>query len=293
MSLFGFLNINKPAGVTSRWVVNRVVPLVRPAKVGHAGTLDPLATGVLVVALGPATRLVEYVQQLPKKYAAEFLLGRSSPTEDIDGDVAELVDSPVPSRDQIEQAAVALTGTIMQRPPAFSALKLQGRRAYDMARAGQHVELAPRPITVYSMTVAAYEYPRLALEIECSSGTYVRSLGRDLAIACGTQAVMSQLTRTAIGHFTLDEAVSVESLDRDCLAQHLIAAAVGLRHLPRAVITAEDVRQLAHGRAISANLPPDTEVAAAVDADENLCALLQPREGLWHPFRSFVLSAGE
>jgi tRNA U55 pseudouridine synthase TruB len=103
---------------------------------------------------------------------------------------------------------------------------------------------------------------------------------------------MSQLTRTAIGHFTLDGAVSVESLDRGCLAQHLIAAAAGLRHLPRAAITAEDVQRLAHGRAISAQLPPDTEVAAAVDADENLCALLQPREGMWHPFRSFVLSAG-
>src|SRR5262249_42548838 len=129
-TMFGLLNINKPRGKTSRWVVDQVKRIVRPAKVGHAGTLDPLATGVLVVAVGPATRLVEYVQQARKQYRAEFLLGRTSDTEDIEGQVTELVDSRMPSRDEIEFAAARFVGEIQQRPPAFSAIKVSGKRAY-------------------------------------------------------------------------------------------------------------------------------------------------------------------
>jgi tRNA pseudouridine55 synthase len=220
-------------------------------------------------------------------------LGRHSPTEDIDGEVTELANPPIPTREQIEQAAASMTGEILQRPPAFSALKQQGRRAYDLARAGQTVELAPRPITVHSLQVRDYDYPRLALTIECGSGTYVRSLGRDLAIHCGTQAVMCQLVRTAIGHFTLAEAATVETLRRDGVAPHLTCAAEGLRHLPRAAITAEDLRRLAHGQAIETDLPADISVAAAVDPSGELCALLQPRDGRWHPFRSFSRSVVE
>src|SRR5262245_28665355 len=128
MQLFGLLNLNKPSGVTSRRVVDQVQRLVKPARVGHAGTLDPLACGVLVVGVGQATRLVEYVQEMPKHYRATFLLGRSSTTEDTDGEVTELVGAEPPSRERLEQAAVELVGPIDQRPPAFSALKVAGRR---------------------------------------------------------------------------------------------------------------------------------------------------------------------
>src|SRR5690606_6420881 len=139
---FGLLNINKPVGQTSRWVVDRVQRLVRPAKAGHAGTLDPLASGVLVVCVGQATRLIDHVQQMPKRYRAEFLLGRTSDTEDTQGEVVELVDPPIPTHDAIIAAASQFVGEIMQRPPAYSALKVDGKRAYALARKGQAVELA-------------------------------------------------------------------------------------------------------------------------------------------------------
>ena len=172
--------------------------LVPGEKAGHAGTLDPLASGVLVIALGAATRLIEYVQREPKQYRAQFFLGRSSPTDDTDGQVTALEAPPVPSRDEIVAAAASLVGTIEQRPPAYSALKVHGRRAYELARRGQHVELAPRPVTIYRLDVTRYEYPELELDIECSSGTYVRAIGRDLAERVRTKAVMSALIRQAV-----------------------------------------------------------------------------------------------
>ena len=199
--MFGFLNLNKPAGVTSRDVVNQVQRLVRPEKVGHAGTLDPLATGVLVVCVGRATRLTEYVQRMPKHYSATFLFGRQSDTEDIDGQVIELADPPQPKRDQIEATLPKFLGEIQQVPPAYSALKVEGRRAYDLARRGEDVQLAARPVVIYELRIVAYEYPELRLDIVCGSGTYVRSLGRNIARTVGTQAVMSALVRTAIGNF--------------------------------------------------------------------------------------------
>ena len=189
----GLLNLNKPAGMTSRDVVNIVQRLSRPAKAGHAGTLDPLADGVLVVCVGSATRLIEYVQRMPKRYVGTFLLGRQSPTEDIEGEVTELPDAPVPTREQIEAAARRFVGRIEQRPPAFSALKIRGRPAYKLARQGKPVELAPRPVEIYRIEVKKYRYPELVLEIDCGGGTYVRSLGRDLAESLGTAAVMSAL----------------------------------------------------------------------------------------------------
>src|SRR3569623_809810 len=145
-ALSGVINLNKPSGITSRQAVDVVKRLVRPAKTGHAGTLDPLASGVLIVCVGAATRLIEYVQRMPKRYTGTFLLGRSSPTEDIEGEVSELAGAPQPSLGEIIAAAGRLTGEIMQRPPAYSALKVAGRRAYDLARAGHEVDLQPRPI---------------------------------------------------------------------------------------------------------------------------------------------------
>src|ERR1700675_4796880 len=148
MALFGLLNVNKPSGVTSRRVVDQVKRLVKPAKVGHAGTLDPLASGVLVIGIGQATRLVEYVQQMPKRYRATFLLGRSSDTEDSDGVVTTLPNAPQPSRAGIERALAGMTGEIEQRPPNYSALKISGRRAYALARAGETVDLSSRKIII-------------------------------------------------------------------------------------------------------------------------------------------------
>jgi tRNA pseudouridine55 synthase len=288
------LNLNKPPGLTSRQAVNCVQRLARPAKVGHAGTLDPLARGVLVVCVGSATRLIEYVQRMPKSYAASFLLGRESPTEDVDGEVTELVDPPIPSLDELSRAAESLTGTIQQRPPAFSALKVAGRRAYDMARAGRQVQLQPRPVTVYRMTIVGYEYPELKLEIDCGSGTYVRSLGRDLARSLGTAAVMSALVRTAIGDFRVEEAIEPDALNAENWRGHLRPPLDAVASLPRIELTAEQVVQIRSGQFIADPLGTgrgSEEVAAANSAGGLVAILTRRGSGLLGPSRNFPADA--
>ena len=195
-SLSGILNLAKPPGMTSRRALDVVGRLIRPNRAGHAGTLDPLATGVLVICIGQATRLIEYVQQMPKTYEATFLLGRTSDTEDVEGTVVELIDPPVPTREQIDRAAAALVGDIMQRPPAFSALKVQGRRAYDLARAGEQVDLAPRPIQVYGIDVLAYDYP--TLQASRRSRSTRRSFARFASAKRSSAATPRPTTRSSL-----------------------------------------------------------------------------------------------
>ncbi len=288
-TLSGLLNLAKPPGLTSRRALDLVGKLVRPVRAGHAGTLDPLATGVLVVCLGQATRLIEYVQRMPKTYEATFLLGRTSDTEDVEGQVVELIDPPRPTRAEIDRAAAALVGEIMQRPPAFSALKVQGRRAYDLARAGEQVDLAPRPIMVYAMEVTGYDYPTLQVRIRCGSGTYVRSLGRDLAESLGTGAVMSALSRTAIGPFTLAEACDPATLTSAAdVAAQLAPPVVAVAGLPSIVVDEAELRILRFGQTlVRPGVAADDEVVA-LDATGNLVSLLK-RVGpeLWKPSRNF------
>jgi tRNA pseudouridine55 synthase len=277
--LSGVVNINKPVGMTSRAAVDVVKRLVHPARTGHAGTLDPLATGVLVVCVGSATRLIEYVQREPKRYRATFLFGQHSPTEDIEGHVTVLPDAPRPSRQMIAAAAGRLTGEILQRPPAFSALKVAGRRSYDLARAGREVAHAPRPIVVHGIDIVDYAYPELTLDIHCGSGTYVRSLGRDLAESLGTAAVMSALVRTAIGEFQLDQAWCCDRLPRDNLGEWLHPPLDAVRGLPRVCLSMEQITAVAHGQFVT--LP--TAVAhggdelAAVSPTGELVAILRDR----------------
>jgi tRNA pseudouridine55 synthase len=288
MPRHGLLNLNKPAGVTSRRVVDQVQRLARPTKCGHAGTLDPLARGVLVVCVGAATRLIEYVQQMRKRYLGTFVLGRHSPTEDVQGEVTELHDPPVPSVDQIAAAAEALTGRIEQRPPAYSALKVEGRRAYALAREGRHVELKPRHVTVYRLEIASYRYPELRLEIECGSGTYVRSLGRDLAESLGTAAVMSSLVRTAVGGFEIDDAVAPEDLTPGNWTEKLLPPLRAVDFLPKVELSGEETARVRKGQTIAERSPPaESREMAAVDAAGRLVAILVPRgAGLLGPSRN-------
>jgi tRNA pseudouridine55 synthase len=276
-SAFGLLNIHKPTGVTSRDVVNVVQRLVRPAKAGHAGTLDPLAEGVLVVCIGPATRLIEYVQRMPKRYRGEFLLGRESPTEDIEGPVTELANPPIPTREQLAAAARTMLGTTSQLPPQYSALKVGGVRAYDAARRGESVELAPRPIEIHELMIAEYAYPRLVLDVRCGSGTYIRSLGRDLAAKLGTAAVMSALVRTAIGSFTIDAATKLDNLTAATLPSAIQPAALALGDMPQRTLTDAELIEVVAGRTITAG-DAETDEIAAVDANGVLRAILVPRE---------------
>jgi tRNA pseudouridine55 synthase len=284
--LSGVVNIDKPAGKTSREVVDVVKRLVRPARTGHAGTLDPLATGVLVVCVGAATRLIEYVQREPKRYRATFLLGRSSPTEDVEGDLTLLPDAPQPTHAEIVAAAARLTGEIMQRPPAFSALRVGGKRAYDLARAGREVELAPRPIMIHAIEVLEYEYPQLVLDIRCGSGTYIRSLGRDLAESLGTAAVMSALARTEIGPFHQSEAWSCDALVSTEAHAWLRPMRDAVRSLPAVTLSAEQITEIGHGRflELASNPAAGGQELAALDEHGELVAILRERTpGLFGP----------
>jgi tRNA pseudouridine55 synthase len=279
MALSGILNVNKPSGLTSRRVVDIVQHLVRPERVGHAGTLDPLATGVLVVCVGSATKLIEYVQRMPKSYLGTFLLGRNSDTEDVEGEVVELADPPVPSLEEIVRVARSFIGEIMQRPPAFSALKINGRRAYKLARKGEEVELAPRPVSIYKIEVRSYQYPELELEIDCGGGTYIRTLGRNMAESLGTSAVMSALVRTGIGNFRLADALNPLILTNENIAGYMLPLAGAVDYLPRLELTAEEAVNVHHGRKIAQhNMSTSGEEIIAVDGEGKLLAILGPAD---------------
>lgn len=290
--MFGILNINKPAGCTSRDVVNRVQRLVKPVKVGHAGTLDPLATGVLVVCLGGATRLIEYVQRMPKTYRGTFLLGQTSASDDIETDVTLLPDPPVPTLEQIEDTVPNFLGTIQQRPPAYSAIKQQGQRAYKLAREGKQVELAERPVEIYDLVVERYAYPELELTLRCGSGTYVRSIGRDLAEELGTKAVMSVLERKAIGCFPIEQSLAAEAIELTTIESQLEPALKAVSELPRVTVSENQWREISHGREISVesdeNLSNEKEIVAT-KSDRELVALLKPiGPGRFRATRNFL-----
>jgi tRNA pseudouridine55 synthase len=287
--MFGLLNLNKPAGITSRDLVNRVQRLVKPHKVGHAGTLDPLASGVLVVCLGPATRLIEYVQLMPKRYLATFLLGRHSETEDVEGFVVELPNPPLPSEIQVRAVLPRFLGRIQQQPPAYSALKVEGKRAYDLARQGEIPDLKPRPIEVHSIELIAYSYPQLTLDIRCGSGTYVRSLGRDIARSLGTEGVMSGLTRTEIGPFHASQALSGDDVTPQRIDQAIIPPLTALGNMPTLAVSEREEAFLRNGRQIerrnlsSSVLESQEEVALLTSSGRLLAIVVPASEGFWQP----------
>lgn len=269
--LFGILNLDKPEGMNSRKVVDRVDTLVKPEKAGHAGTLDPLATGVLVVCIGRATRLISYVQQQPKEYRATFLLGQRSNTDDITGEVIETPDLTPITREHIEALLPQFVGKIEQVPPQFSAVHVNGKRAYKLARAGKEVTLEPRTVEVYRISVLDYQFPQLKLEIECGSGTYIRSIGRDLGEQLGCGAVMSSLVRTRIGPFRLAEATSLDDLNAESLPKQLLPATTALTQLPQYICQTQDLDEIQVGRPIS--YKGDTPLD-----DEQMVVVLTPRQ---------------
>jgi tRNA pseudouridine55 synthase len=211
------------------------------------------------------------------------LLGQTSDTEDTEGRVTELVEPRIPSCTEIEFAAARFVGEIQQRPPAFSAIKVSGRRAYSLARKGQEVELEARAVTIHSLNILDYVYPRLTLDIQCSSGTYIRSVGRDLAEALGTGAVMSALERTAIGQFHVAQSIDVALLSIDYLRLHLLPARLAVAHLPAVTLAQSDAQRIARGQYVDGRAALDAahepREFAAFDEGGNLVAILTPREG--------------
>jgi len=248
--MFGFLNVNKPVGPTSHNIVARIRRSVgRKVKVGHAGTLDPLADGVLVICLGPATRLADYVQSQPKRYVAEIVLGATSTTDDREGQITPTPNARLPSAEAVQGALGRFAGPIQQAPPAYSAVHVQGRRAYKLARAGDQPDLPPRTVTVHEIQLAAYEPPRLRIDVRCGSGTYIRSLARDIGQALGVGGYCSALTRTEVGRFRIDDARPPDELNP---ARDLLSPLLALADLPKLTVDAAGAEQIRNGRQIDA-----------------------------------------
>jgi tRNA pseudouridine55 synthase len=286
--LSGLLNVFKPAGWTSRDVVNRVERLVKPAKAGHAGTLDPLATGVLVVCVGSATRLISGVQEREKEYRAVFQLGCRSNTDDNTGEIVAVDVTAIPSRADIEALLPRFIGDILQTPPQFSAVHVDGQRAYALARQGQAVDIEPRPVHVHRLRILDYQFPRLELLMECGSGTYVRSIGRDLGDLLGCGAIMTDLVRTRIGPFRSDQAIALELLNRDNVNDHMLPAVRAVEHWPQHICTDLELWEIAHGRQISLEISISNRIALLTPAGD-LAALAESRTlGRVAPTQVFV-----
>ncbi len=290
MALHGLFNIAKPSGVSSRVVVDQVVTALGQTRVGHAGTLDPLASGVLVIAVGLATRAIDYVQRLPKRYRGTFLLGRTSPSEDMETEVTLLDNPPIPSRAELVAAAARFTGELMQRPSAFSAVKLNGKRAYKLARRGRKVEITERPVSIYHLDVVDYDYPSLTLDVECSGGTYIRALGRDLAESVGSGAVMSALERTAVGSFTLDSACPWDQVTPESLSAWILPLARAVEALPCFTLTPDERERVTHGRPIPCRSELDPDEVACLEPTGELAAVLCRDGSVYRLANNFIPS---
>jgi tRNA pseudouridine55 synthase len=254
----GVLNIDKPAGPTSHDVVARVRRLCGTKRVGHAGTLDPAATGVLVVLLGVATRLAEYATDLPKRYDAVIQFGLRTDSQDTTGATLSRDDASSLTEAAIEAALGSFRGEILQTPPMVSAVKVEGQRLYELARRGETVERAARPVTIYSLRLVEFHSGSNAwgrLLVECSSGTYIRTLCADLGEALGCGAAMGALRRTRIGPFQVEDALSLEALEQavneERLSEVLLPPTAAVAHLPAVRVGAEERRRLLHGMKVS------------------------------------------
>ena len=283
----GWIVLDKPHGLSSTQAVGKVRWLYAAEKAGHAGTLDPLATGLLPIALGEATKTVPFVQGGGKRYSFDLEWGSQTSTDDAEGEVVARSDVR-PSAADVLAALPRFTGTIMQRPPAFSAIKVDGARAYDLARAGETVELAPRPVTIDALTLVAHGPERSRFDMACEKGTYVRSLARDLAAALGTRGHVTMLRRTAVAGFTEADAVTLAAIeaaaDRDAL---LRPAAVALDHLPQLRVSPDDAALIRNGGAVLLRGASAPIALAAAWASLNGAAIAigSVRAGHFHPSR--------
>ena len=289
-AISGWIVLDKPYGMTSTQAVGKVRWLFGAIKAGHAGTLDPLATGILPIALGEATKTVAVVQEGRKTYRFSIRWGAATTTDDAEGEVVAISDHR-PAQADLEAKLEDFTGEIMQRPPSFSAIRVEGERAYDIARAGGEVALAPRPVVIESLQLLSHGEETSEFEMACEKGTYVRALARDLAEALGTRGHVARLRRTAVGAFTEAKSVSIEAIeataDRDAL---LLSVAAGLGALPEVRLSPEQAGALRQGKAVlltGARAPIALENAWASLAGEPI-ALGVVERGHFKPRRVLV-----
>ena len=292
MKDFGLIIVDKPVGPTSHQVVAIVRKGTGIRKVGHAGTLDPRASGVLVLCLGAATRLSEYLSSTTKEYEATVRFGVSTRTFDGDGEITRR-SGRTPTRREIEQCLPGFRGELEQQPPPFSAIKVQGRKAYEIARAGDEPELAPRTVNITRLELRTYQPPDLALRIECSAGTYIRSLAHDLGEQLGTGAHLAGLRRTRAGPFRLEQATPWPMLEvgmmTDKWERYVLPPTEALPELTAVVVPPEGVEAIRFGHPIPTG-SPSFGMAKAVDAGGELIAILEAVDDgkLWHPRKVFL-----
>lgn len=264
----GFLVVNKPAGLTSHDVVARIRRAAHQRRVGHAGTLDPAAEGVLIVCLGPSTRLVDHLMAGTKRYTATIALGATTTTDDAEGEIVEERDASAIARADVERALSEFTGAIRQIPPMYSALKVAGTPLYKLARKGVEIERAAREVTIHSLVLLEFGPRRVVVDVTCSKGTYIRTLARDLGERLGCGAHLAHLLRTASGRFTLEDATRldelVEGLSSGRAADYLNPPDAALADLDVIVVGAEGERRLVTGSPYR----PEVVVRAPTDGAE-------------------------
>jgi tRNA pseudouridine55 synthase len=287
----GVFNIDKHAGMTSHDVVARIRRLARIKRVGHAGTLDPDATGVLLVCVGPATRLADLLADEGKDYRAVLALGVNTSTEDASGEVLSEADASHVIEQDLRELLPRFTGLISQVPPMVSAVHHEGRRLYELARAGVTVERAARPVRIDSLTLTDFvpgPRPTATLEVSCGKGTYIRTLCADIGAALGVGGHMASLRRTRVGAFEVSQAVVLDALTPENLASFLVTPALALAHLPAQTITGETQREdIRQGRSLPTALA-DAPAVRVLDGDDALLALARADTGRLLPYKVFV-----
>lgn len=266
----GWINLHKPEGVTSNDAVMIVKRALNFPKIGHAGTLDPLASGILPIALGEATKLVQYMMEDDKVYLFTVTWGEQRTTDDREGDVMATSDIR-PTIEQINAVLPEFRGTIQQIPPAFSAIKVDGERAYALARAGESVELASRPVDIYELNLIEHTTDTATFRCVCGKGTYVRSLARDIAEKLGTKAYVSRLIRENVGPFSLDDAILLdifrENPDKDSIERIVLPVQTVLDDIPELAVTDTEATRLKNGQKITFIARPDVERLAKAGHD--------------------------
>jgi tRNA pseudouridine55 synthase len=292
----GLIVVDKPAGPTSHDIVQRLRRLLKERSIGHTGTLDPMATGVLALVLGKATRLARFLSNSDKCYDAVVTLGQSTDTYDADGEpIGERHRGALPTRAAIETALTAFRGTFLQQPPAYSAKKIGGERSYKLARESSDLRPLPSParVTVHALDLVSVEGESVALMIHCSAGFYVRSLAHDLGACLGVGGHLSALRRTRVGPFTLATAMNLDEAEQDAdeVASFIVPMAQLLPGLPAVVLNAEGVLRASHGRDLRpVDLEPGTPAGSEaywrlLDRDGGLVGIAEPGNspGLLHP----------
>lgn len=279
----GIINVLKPPGMTSHDVVSFIRRIFGQQKVGHAGTLDPAAAGVLPIFLGAATRLIEYSTEASKSYRAEVTFGFSTDTGDDTGNVISEAPVSLPDELSMQNVLTAFQGSIMQIPPMYSAIKTQGKKLYELARAGQSVEVPPRQITIFSIVLLHYEAEKIVIDVDCSKGTYIRTLCQDIGKSIGCPATMSFLVRTRVGNFVLQQAHTLEEIAA-LREQVLLPLDFAVTHLPLIVLDAAKSKAIVQGKTLDCSpcssglvrLYDDNRALLGIGCFDQAASLLKP-----------------